>query len=77
MYFVCLDVVGFPTLVASGVITRADLILAALLAPVAVLGRWIGAWLVPYVTPLTFRRVVLVLLLATGGIGIANALSTM
>jgi uncharacterized membrane protein YfcA len=44
---------------------------------VALLGRWIGAWLVPYVTPLTFRRVVLVLLLATGGIGIANALSTM
>jgi uncharacterized membrane protein YfcA len=77
MYFVCLDLVGFPTLVASGVITRADLILATLLAPVALLGRWIGAWLVPYVTPLTFRRVVLVLLLATGGIGIANALSTM
>lgn len=77
MYFVCLDAVGFPTLMVSGVIGRSDLALSALLAPAALAGRWVGSWLVPYVTPVGFRRVVLVLLLGTGGLAIVNAFGTM
>lgn len=72
MYFILLDIVGFPTLVAQGLITRDDVVLAAWLAPAALLGRWAGSWLVPYVTPASFRRLVLALLLVTGGIAIIN-----
>jgi uncharacterized membrane protein YfcA len=53
------------------------MVLALCLAPAALAGRWAGSWLVPYVTPASFRRVVLCLLLVTGAVGIANALATM
>ena len=76
-YFLLLDLVGFPALVLQGLISRDDVVLALLLTPVALAGRWAGSWLVPYVTPVSFRRVVLVLLLATGSVAIVNAMATM
>ncbi|HYJ13162.1 MAG TPA: sulfite exporter TauE/SafE family protein [Thermomicrobiales bacterium] len=75
MYFILLDLVGFPTLIAQGLITREDVVLSLWLAPAALLGRWVGSLLVPYVTPASFRRIVLGLLLATGGIAIINVLA--
>jgi uncharacterized membrane protein YfcA len=76
-YFLIIDLVGFPALVSQGLISRTDLVLSLFLAPAAIAGRWAGSWFVPYVTPTSFRRVVLCLLLATGGFAIANAVATM
>ena len=76
-YFLMLDTVGFPALISQGIISGSDVVLALALAPAALAGRWAGSWLVPFVTPEHFRRVVLCLLLVTGAVGIANALSTM
>jgi uncharacterized membrane protein YfcA len=75
MYFILLDIVGFPTLIAQGLITRDDVMLSLWLAPAALLGRWAGSWLVPYVTPASFRRIVLALLLVTGVVAIINVLA--
>ena len=75
MYFLLLDAVGFPTLVAQGLITSADVVLALWLAPAALLGRWAGSWLVPFVTPASFRRLVLAILLLTGVVAIVNVLA--
>jgi uncharacterized membrane protein YfcA len=75
MYFILLDIVGFPTLIAQGLITRDDVVLSLWLAPAALLGRWAGSWLVPYVTPASFRRIVLALLLMTGVVAIINVLA--
>lgn len=75
MYFLMLDVVGFPTLIMQGLITWDDVVLALWLAPTALLGRWAGSWLVPYVTPASFRRMVLALLLVTGVVAIVNVLA--
>jgi uncharacterized membrane protein YfcA len=75
MYFILLDIVGFPTLIAQGLITRDDVVLSLWLAPAALLGRWAGSWLVPYVTPASFRRIVLALLLITGVVAIINVLA--
>lgn len=72
MYFILLDLVGLPTLIGQGLISRDDIVLALWLAPAALLGRWMGSWLVPYVTPTSFRRLVLALLLATGVVAIVN-----
>jgi uncharacterized protein len=76
-YFLIIDLVGLPALVSQGLISRTDLVLSLFLAPAAIAGRWAGSWFVPYVTPTSFRRVVLCLLLATGGFAIANAVATM
>lgn len=75
MYFTALDLVGLPTLISQGSVTGSDLRLALLLAPVALIGRALGSRLVPYVSPLAFRRATLVLLLMTGTIAIVTGLS--
>ncbi len=76
-YFLLIDLVGLPALLSQGVVSGSDVTLSLLLAPAAVAGRWAGSLLVPHVTPARFRRVVLVLLLGTGAIAIANALASM
>lgn len=73
IFFFSIDLVGFPALMQQGVIARGDVVLALWLAPMALVGRWLGSLLLPYVTPASFRRVVLVMLLVTGGIAVANA----
>lgn len=75
MYFILLDIVGLPTLIGQGLISRDDVVLALWMAPVALLGRWIGSWLVPYVTPTSFRRLVLALMLFTGVVAIVNVVA--
>lgn len=76
-YFLLIDLVGFPALISQGVISQSDIVLALLLAPAALAGRWAGAWLAPFITPARFRRVVLLLLLFTGAIAIVNAMAGM
>lgn len=71
-YFLLIDMVAMPSLVAQGLVGQADAVLALTLVPVALAGRYAGSWLVPHISPLQFRRVTLVLLLVTGAISIAN-----
>lgn len=72
MYFISLDVVGLPTLISQGIVTFDDLVLALLLAPVALVGRFLGSKMVAYVSPVAFRRATVSLLLLTGGISMVN-----
>ncbi|MDQ4045647.1 MAG: sulfite exporter TauE/SafE family protein, partial [Chloroflexota bacterium] len=74
MYFITLDLVGLPTLIGQGSVSGGDLRLALALAPVAVIGRLLGARLVPYVSPLAFRRATLGLLLVTGTVSMGTGL---
>ena len=76
-YFLALDLVGFPALLSRGVISRDDLVLAVLMMPPALAGRWAGSWLVPHISPARFRRLVLALLLFTGAVAIIDVLRTM
>lgn len=75
-YFLLTDLIGFPALIAQGIVTREDVILALLLAPAAIVGRVLGSRLVPYISPLAFRRATLGLLLVTGAIAVVNVLGT-
>ncbi len=76
-YFLLIDLVGLPALLIEGVISRSDIVLSLLLAPAALIGRQAGSWLVPHITPASFRRFVLFLLLGTGTIAIVNAVANM
>ncbi len=76
-YFLLIDLVGLPALLIQGVISRSDIVLSLLLAPAALIGRQAGSWLVPYITPASFRRFVLFLLLGTGTIAIVTAVVNM
>lgn len=73
-YFLLIDLIGFPTLIVQGIVTRDDAILATLLAPAAIIGRMIGSRLVPFISPLAFRRATLGLLLVTGAVSVVNVL---
>lgn len=74
-YFLLTDLIGFPALIAQGIVTRDDVILALLLSPAAIIGRMLGSRLVPFISPLAFRRATLGLLLVTGAIAVVNVLS--
>jgi len=73
-YFLLIDLIGFPALIAQGIVTRDDAILALLLAPAAIIGRMIGSRLVRFISPLAFRRATLGLLLVTGAVSVVNVL---
>lgn len=73
-YFLLTDLIGFPTLIVQGIVTRDDVLLALLLAPAAIIGRMIGSRLVPFISPLAFRRATLGLLLVTGAVSVVNVL---
>lgn len=72
-YFLILDLVGLPALLSQGVISLSDITTALAFVPAALIGRLAGMRLVRYVSPLTFRRVTLGLLLLTGAIGAIGA----
>lgn len=74
VYFIMLDLVALPIILAGGLVGSNALATIALLAPAALAGRWVGARLVRRVSPLAFRRVTLVLLLLTGAAAVAGAL---
>ena len=76
-YFIASDVIGLPALISQGIVGADDLRLSLALAPVALVGRMIGIRLVPYVSPLAFRRATLALLLITGTISIVTGLTAL
>lgn len=73
-YFAIIDAVGLGLLLASRSIDRDHLILAAALIPAAIAGRAGGRAFADRISPATFRRVTLALLLLTGATGILSAL---
>ena len=73
VYFIVLDAVALPIILAGGLVGASDLATIALLAPAAFAGRWVGARLARRVSPPAFRRFTLVLLLLTGAFGAAGA----
>lgn len=73
-FFVALDLVGLPTLVAEGMIDRDMIRIVLTVAPAAFAGRYAGARLIRHVSPPLFRRLTLALLLLTGTTGILGVL---
>lgn len=72
-YLLTLDLIGLPTLVAQGAVSREHLLTGAMLAPVAIVGRLVGMRLAGQVTTVAFRRITLALLVVTGAVGVVNA----
>lgn len=73
-YFVMLDLIGFPALIRSDLVTRDDIWVALLLIPAAFLGRMVGIRLAPRLSREHFFRLTLGVLLVTGSIGIVSSL---
>ena len=59
-------VVGLTTLLLAGALTSVTLLRCAIMVPFLALGAWLGVRAWRYVSPTGFRRLVLVLLLASG-----------
>ena len=75
IYFVLLDLLGLPAMVARGLTTKEDLVLAALLVPAALGGRMIGIAFSERVSQQRFYHGTLVLLIITGTIAVIGAIT--
>jgi uncharacterized protein len=73
-YFMALNVAGGFLLIRGGAVQLDDLRTAAILAPAALIGAWIGRSLVRFVSPGRFRRFTLLMLLVTGAIAVIDGL---
>lgn len=73
-YFILIDVAALAILVQVGEIGWVETRTALLLLPAALVGTFIGRRLVSRVRVETFRRLVLVMVMSTGALGIADAL---
>jgi uncharacterized membrane protein YfcA len=71
-YFVLLDLFGMPALIQGDFVTRHDLKVAALLIPMAFVGRWGGVRLARRFSREQFYRFTLIILIATGLLGIVG-----
>lgn len=72
-YFMVVDVVAVALLAASRQLHRSDVLLALAMIPASLVGRWVGRRMADRVSPATFRRIVVVLLLLTGASGAIGA----
>jgi uncharacterized membrane protein YfcA len=72
-YFMAVDILVIVLLAATGQLRRDDLVLALAMIPASLVGRWIGRRLAGRLTPETFRRIVIGLLLVTGASGAIGA----
>lgn len=73
-YFVLLDLIGLPAILAQHLVGRSTLPVLIALVPTALLGRLTGIVLARRVSVPLFRRITLVLLALSGATGIASAL---
>jgi uncharacterized membrane protein YfcA len=76
-YFLCINLVGIVLLTAQGSFGVSQAEISAMLLPAAGGGTLAGRWLARHISIGGFRRVVLLLLVITGVIGIATALPDM
>lgn len=74
-YFVLISLAGLPILIESGALSRGDMRTAASLVPAAIAGTLFGNRIARRLTAHGFRRLTLALLMATGLMGIATAIS--
>lgn len=72
-YFYYVDLIGISLLIQQGIVGRSELAIVVRLLPAAIVGGFIGRRLVGRLSQSQFRMVTLVMLLATGGIGIVTA----
>ena len=73
-YFMILNVISAVLLTSGGALDWHDLRIAAVLAPAALLGAFIGRSLVRFISPPRFRHVTLLMLLVTGATAIIDGL---
>jgi len=74
-YFVLLDLFGMPALIQQDFVTRHDVLVAATLVPMAMLGRIIGIRLSHRFSRKQFYRFTLGVLILTGALGIISSLN--
>jgi uncharacterized protein len=73
-YFIAIDVAALVVLVRVGEIGWTETRTALLLLPAAAIGTFVGRGLVSRIEVAVFRRVVLVMVVATGMLGVVDAL---
>ncbi|MCA9859460.1 MAG: sulfite exporter TauE/SafE family protein [Thermomicrobiales bacterium] len=76
-YFYYVNAVGLALLIASGIVGREQLEIAIRLLPAAIIGGFIGRRILHYVSQAQFRKITLIMLLATGTTGIVAALQAL
>jgi uncharacterized membrane protein YfcA len=73
-YFYYVNAIALSLLIARGIVGAEELHVVVRLLPAAILGRFAGKLLLRWVSQAHFRRITLVLLMATGATGIVGAL---
>jgi uncharacterized protein len=73
-YFLCINIVGFAILIGQGTVGASQLSVTAALLPAAILGTVAGRQLAQLISPASFRRIILLLLVLTGVLGIVTTL---
>lgn len=76
-YFYYVNFIGLSLLILRGIVGFEQLEVAIRLLPAAILGGFIGRWVLRYVSQAQFRRITLVMLLLTGTTGIVTALQSL
>jgi uncharacterized membrane protein YfcA len=73
-YFYYVNAIALSLLIVRGIVGAEELHVVVRLLPAAILGRFAGKLLLRWVSQAHFRRITLVLLMATGATGIVGAL---
>jgi uncharacterized membrane protein YfcA len=76
-YFVLIDLFGMPALIQGDFVTRRDIEVALLMVPMAFLGRYYGSRLSTRFSREQFYRFTLLILIATGALGIVGTLAAL
>jgi len=73
-YFYYVNAIGLSLLVLRGIVGMEQFHVVVQLLPSAIVGGFVGRWLLRFVSQSHFRRITLVMLLVTGTIGVVTAL---
>ncbi|MBX3069127.1 MAG: sulfite exporter TauE/SafE family protein [Thermomicrobiales bacterium] len=73
-FFYLISITGFIALIAEDLVGRRELGFSLAMLPAALIGTWTGQRLTRAISPVAFRRAILILLIITGVIGAVAAL---
>ncbi|MGI8650037.1 MAG: sulfite exporter TauE/SafE family protein [Rubrobacter sp.] len=73
LFFLFLSVFGFAALWLRGLVRLEDAIIAAILLPAAIIGKYLGTRLLERISEKSFRLLTLIFTLVTGALGAATA----
>ena len=76
-YFYYVSAIGLALLILRGIVGWEQLGIAARLLPAAIIGGFIGRYVLRYISQSQFRKITLVMLLLTGTTGIVTALQAL